>query len=314
MFKNYIMKQKIIIPGGSGFIGTFAAEYFTKLGFEVLILSRKKQASKNGIQYLEWDGKTLGAWSQAFEGAKLILNLAGKNVNCRYHKANKKAILESRTQSTKVIGEAINQCKNPPEIWMNAASATIYRHTIQDPANDEINGKIGSGFSVKVCKEWEATFNAIDAPKTRKIILRTAITLGKDGGVMVPLKRLVSLGLGGKQGSGEQFVSWIHIEDFARIIEWLMENETQEGVFNCSSPSPVPNKEFMLALKKATWHVIGLPAPAWILELGAIFIRTETELILKSRKVFPKRLLDGGFEFNYPKLKTTMLDLVGGWS
>ncbi len=308
------MKPKIIIPGGKGFIGTYVSEYFFKKGYEVFVLTRKQAMTKNGITYLHWDGKTLGDWAKSFENAKLILNLTGKSVDCRYHQRNRKAILDSRIDSTKAIGAAIKNCQYPPEIWMNAASATIYKHTLEGRANNEETGLIGSGFSVNVCKKWEATFDACHTPNTRKIKLRTAITLGKHGGVMKPLLWLVRLALGGKQGLGNQYISWLHIEDFARIITWLIDNKDIEDVVNCSSPNQVRNVDFMKTLRKVTGHVIGLPAPAWLLEIGAIFIRTETELILKSRKVAPKRLLDNGFQFKFPELERAMSDLVWGWS
>lgn len=308
------MRPKIIIPGGTGFIGKYASEYFHNKDFEVIVLTRKKGFNRNGITYLNWDGRMLGDWAKTFENAKLILNLAGKSVDCRYHEKNKKAILDSRIDSTKIIGEAIKNCENPPQIWMNAASATIYKHTLEEPANDEIKGVIGSGFSVEVCKAWEATFDNCETPKTRKIKLRTAITLGKKGGVMSPLRNLVRLALGGHQGTGNQYVSWLHVEDFVRIVEYLMERKDIDGIINCASPNPEPNRGFMATLRKVTGHVIGLPAPAWLLEIGAVFIRTETELILKSRKVFPKRLLDEGFVFKFPELERAMTDLVADWS
>ena len=308
------MKPKIIIPGGTGFIGNHVSKYFYEKGWEVIVLTRKTAYKKNGIAYLNWDGKTLGDWAKTFENAKLILNLAGKSVDCRYNEKNKKAILDSRINSTKVIGQAVQNCKNPPEIWMNAASATIYKHTLDEPANDEINGVIGSGFSVNVCKAWEAEFDNCKTPNTRKIKLRTAITLGKKGGVMKPLRNLVRLALGGHQGDGNQFISWLHIKDFARIVDWLVEHKDVDGIINCASPNPQRNRDFMSVLRKVTGHIIGLPAPARLLEIGAVFIRTETELILKSRKVFPKRLLDEGFEFKFPELERAMTDLVADWS
>lgn len=309
------MKQKIVIAGGNGFIGSYLSTYFSKAGNSVTILSRSPQKNNaRGVQQIFWDGETQGDWTSHLEGATAVINLSGKSVNCRYHKKNREAILASRINSTSALSKAIRNCKNPPQIWLNAASATIYQHTTDAPANDEINGRIGEGFSVDVCREWEKTFFTSETPGVRKVALRAAITLGKNGGVMIPMRWLTRLALGGRQGDGNQFISWIHIEDLARIIDWAIEHKEVNGIINCASPYPVQNNIFMKTLRKVTGHVIGIPAPAWILEIGAVFIRTETELLLKSRKVVSKRLPEMGFEFKFPKLERALLDLTRGWS
>ena len=304
------MPDKIIIAGGSGFIGKYVAQFFKNKNFEVIILTRGGAKKEAGISYLNWDGKNLGKWTEALEGAKLLLNLAGKSVDCRYTEANKKAILDSRIYSTKILGEAIQQCEHPPEVWMNSSTATIYDHTLKGPANDEENGIIGDDFSMNVAKTWEATCQAIDTPDTRKILLRTSIVLGKEGGALVHLLPLVKFGLGGKNGSGQQFVSWIHVEDLARMMEWFLENETARGAYNCTSPVPVRNHFFMKKIREAYGISFGLPAAKWMIEIGTFFLRSESELVLKSRKVVPKKLLDAGFKFLHEDLEMTLKELI----
>ncbi len=314
MFQNHKMKQRIVIPGGNGFIGKYLSDYFAKRNFSVIVLSRKPGQSKSDIEQCYWDGKNQGAWSKYLEGAKAVINLSGKSVNCRYNTKNKTAILNSREDSTRVIAAAIDRCATPPEVWINAASATIYQHTTSGIPNDEINGKIGQGFSVDVCRRWEETFFNSETPSVRKVALRSAITLGRDGGALPPMRWLTRLALGGKQGNGKQYISWIHIEDLARITEWCISNKEVGGIINCSAPYPVQNAAFMQTLRKVTGHVIGLPAPVWLLDIGAFFIGTETELLLKSRKVISRRLPDMGFEFKFPELERALLDLTRGWS
>lgn len=296
------MKPKIIIAGGTGFLGQYLARYFAEKGFQIIVLSRKGHENQENIRYLKWDGKSQGSWSKALEGATMIINLAGKSVNCRYTPKNRRIILSSRIDATKAIGEAIQNCSKAPQLWINAASSTIYDHTVKGPANDEYEGKIGDDFSMNVCKAWEETFLNCTTLQTRKIYLRIGIVLGKEGGALPPNLNLVKLGLGGKQGNGQQFISWLHIEDLARIISFLQDEQKLDGGFNCVSPHPVRNAEFMKLLRQKWKALIGLPSPAWLLKIGAALIGTETELILKSRKVAPRRLLEAGFEFRYSDL------------
>ena len=296
------MKSKIIIPGGSGFIGKYIARFFNQKNYEIIILTRGQSRKTEGITYLNWDGKTLGDWTKAFEGATLVLNLSGRTVDCRYTEKNKKEIIDSRVESTKIVGEAIQNCTTPPEIWVNMSTATIYQYTIEGKANDEVNGIIGNDFSMNVAKAWEKQFNEIDTPDTRKIVIRTSIVLGKGGGAFVPFTQLARFGLGGKNGSGKQFVSWIHLHDMARIMDWFIENKSAQGIYNCASPTPVPNHFFMKKIREACGVSFGLPATAWMIEMGCFFMQTESELVLKSRKVVPKRLLDEGFVFEFEEL------------
>lgn len=297
--------QKIIIPGGSGFLGQHLATYFSKKGFEIVILSRSSKPSKGNIHYAKWDGKTLGDWASHFEAAFAVINMAGRSVDCRYTAANKAEILNSRVDSTKIIGEAIKQAKNPPRIWLNSSTGTIYRYS-EDKEMTETAGEIGEGFSVNVAKAWEKTFREVDVPNVRKVIMRTSIVIGRNGGAMQPLVQLTKLGLGGFQGSGKQFISWLQVEDFCRITEYLIHNEKAEGIYNVVSPKPIRNQAFMKILRQILNVPIGLPAMKWMIEIGAFFMRTESELVLKSRRLVPERLLSEGFEFQYVDIEEAL--------
>lgn len=288
---------KIVIAGGSGFIGAYLAEQFGKTGYEVLIISRSNP-------YIRWDDEA--AIIAALEGAVMLINLAGKSVNCRYTEANKKEIFRSRTETTKILGKAIRLCKHPPELWLNSSTATIYRYAEDLPMTEQ-DGETGQGFSVEVAKAWEqAFFEFEDLPHTRLVALRIAIVLGKGGGVIKPYTNLVRYGLGGRQGSGKQMFSWIHLEDLYRIILFIQEDKSRKGIYNCSAPHPVKNRELMYTLRKLIGRPWGIPAPTWLLKLGAIIIKTETELVLKSRWVIPQRLLEEGFVFRYPELEPAL--------
>lgn len=289
-----------MIAGGTGFIGKYLTTQFRNLGYEVLIISRQKDS-------IQWNNSS--GIINALENSVLLINLAGKSVDCRYNKKNKEEILKSRTETTKSLGEAILQCNHPPELWINSSTATIYRHA-EDRSMDESTGEIGSGFSVDVATNWEQTFFSLQLPQTRQVALRMAIVLGKDGGVIAPLKNLVRLGLGGKQGNGNQMFSWIHVEDLLNIILFLQSHHEFKGVFNCSSPNPINNKTLMQTLKQTMNVKIGLPSPEWLLKIGAVIIKTEPELVLKSRWVVPERLLQAGYNFKYPTIETALTNIL----
>lgn len=291
--------KKIVLAGGSGFIGRYLLSKFGALGYQVLIVSR----SKGDVTWEDQKGLV-----NALEGAEVVINLAGKSVDCRYSEKNKRAILQSRLLTTKALGQALLQCQKAPLLWINASTATIYRHA-EDRPMTEADGEIGSGFSVDVAMQWEKAFFDFHLTHTRQVALRMAIVLGKQGGVMQPLERLTRLGLGGKQGAGRQMFSWIHIEDLYQIILFLMKHEELKGIFNCSTHNPVTNEVLMASMRKMLRVPIGLPAPEWLLKIGAVLIRTETELILKSRWVLPVRLLEAGFKFRYPLLPDALKDL-----
>ncbi|SDE93004.1 TIGR01777 family oxidoreductase [Chitinophaga filiformis] len=301
--------KKIVIAAGTGFIGKGMIEHFGSDN-DIVILTRHPITGHGRVRYIGWDGKTLDDWSKELENTDLLVNLAGKSVNCRYTEANKQEIFDSRTNATAVLGTAIRTLQHPPALWINAASATIYRHA-EDRPMDEFTGEMKNDFSVQVCKRWEAAFNAEETPGTRKAIFRIAITLGHQGGVMTPYLNLVKFGLGGHQGNGRQKFSWVHITDVCRMMEWLYEHSELDGVFNCSSPYPVSNRQFMRTLRKAAGQFFGLPASVWMLRIGARLIGTEAELLLKSRWVLPTRALQAGFVFEYPQLQPAMENIIG---
>jgi uncharacterized protein (TIGR01777 family) len=302
------MKSTIIIAAANGFIGESLMQYFSK-NYHVIGLVRKFPKISNGHEYQIWDGKTLGSWATSFENATAIINLAGKSVNCRYNDLNKAQIYSSRLESTRVIGEAIKVCKTKPKVWLNAASATIYAHSLERP-NTEKNGIIGTGFSVDVCQQWEKSFNEFSYLGVRQIVLRTAIVLGKNGGVMVPFKNLVRFGAGGKMGVGNQQFSWIHENDVCKSMNFLIDNESLEGVFNIGSPFPVTNETFMRTLRNKMKIPFGIPNPTWLLKVGSRIIKSEAELILKSRFVLPERLLEAGYEFEFQKIEDCLGNLI----
>jgi uncharacterized protein (TIGR01777 family) len=311
---------KIVIPGGTGQVGTVLARAFQRDRHQVVVLSRALQ--KAPWRVVSWDAATLGPWASELDGADVVINLAGRNVNCRYSSENRRAIKESRINSTRVVGEAIARAKRPPPIWLQASTATIYAHRYDAP-NDEATGILGGSepgvpdtwrFSIDVATSWERALDEAVVPRTRKVKLRSAMTMSPDkGGIFDVLLGLVRHGLGGRSGNGRQYVSWIHYEDFVRAIYWLIEHENVEGAMNLCSPEPVPNAEFMRTLRAAWGMPFGLPATRWMLELGAIFLRTETELILKSRRVIPGRLLRHSFSFGFPTWREAARDLCEQW-
>lgn len=353
--------KKIVIAGGTGFIGQALVAHFGKQN-QLVVFSRQGINGHNNachhqlllpadgydVTYRRWDGRHLEKhWTEALENADIVINLAGKSVNCRYTQKNKQLVTESRVHATTAIGNAIRQCTQPPKLWVNAASATIYQHSLEEP-NDEYTGRIShlkkdnmpfsfldrlrfackkiiarlrfgknhaaytmldEDFSVAVCKAWENAFDAERTPFTRKVALRTAITLGQ-GGVMVPYCNLVKWGLGGSQGNGQQKISWLHIQDFCNCIEWIYQNKEAEGIYNLAAPNAVTNSKFMQTLRSITKNSIGLPAFTSMLEAGAAIIGTETELILKSRWVLPTRLQKEGFRFQYNTLHDALTQII----
>lgn len=306
MFMKY---SKVVLVGGNGYLGVILSNYYQHLADEVVILSRKPAVAQGRIRTEVWDGKSEGSWCSALEGADLLINLCGKNVNCRYTSANKRAIIDSRILPTRLLAKVIDRLQVPPRVWIQVTSATIYRHA-EDRVQDEVNGENGYGFSIDVCEQWEASFFETKHEGTRKIALRMGIVLGRNGGAFPALLNLVKCGLGGHQGSGEQYISWIHEHDVARCTDWLAGEETITGVVNCVAPNAVKNKAAMRMIREAYGIPFGLPSPQWLLEIGALFIGTETELILKSRWVAPKRLLDYGFHFQFAEMDHAIRDIL----
>jgi uncharacterized protein len=321
---------RIVIPGGSGQVGQVLAQHFQRRGHHVTVLTRGPYAAQ--WQTIHWDGENIGPWTEALEGADVCINLAGRSVNCRYNAENRREIYSSRIGTTRLLNRVIAGLAEPPRVWLNASTATIYRHTLDRPGLDwpmnESNGELGGNeliggkrrapdtwnFSIGVAKDWEAAFFETETPRTRKVAMRSAITFSPaPGNAFTILLNLVRFSLGGQQGSGRQFVSWVHEADFARAVEFLVEHEKLEGVVNIASPNPLPNREFMEALRDAWGMPNGIPLPAPLIELGAFFLRTESELVLKSRRVVSGRLLDAGFEFEFPEWPQAAQDLVRQW-
>lgn len=312
--------MKVVIPGGSGQIGTILARHFHHEGHEVVVLSRKRYSFP--WQTVAWDGETLDHWVAALERADVLINLTGRTVNCRYTPKNRCEIWSSRSRSVRVLGQAIKTLASPPRIWLQAGTATIYAHRF-DAANDESTGEIGGceaglpdtwRFSIDVARAWEGEFGLIKTPRTRKVLLRSAMTMSPDhNGIFDYLLWLVRSGIGGKAGSGKQYISWIHYLDFIRAIDFLIASDSISGIVNLASPTPLPNQDFMRLLREAVGKKIALPLPQSILELGAMFLRTETELVLKSRRVVSARLVDEGFRFEFANWADASRDLYQRW-
>lgn len=312
--------MKVVIPGGSGQVGTVLARAFQADGHEVVVLSRN--AGNAPWRVVGWDAETIGPWVSELDGADVVINLVGRSVNCRYTPKNRESIMQSRVRSTQVVGAAIAAANRPPRVWLQASTATIYAHRYDAP-NDEATGILGGAesnapdtwrFSIAVAKAWERALEEAAVPNTRKVALRSAITMTPDrGGPFDVLLGLARRGLGGRSGDGRQYVSWIHEEDFVRAVHWLIANDQIAGIVNLAAPNPLPNADFMRALREAWGISFGLPAAAWMLEIGAVFLRTETELILKSRRVVPGRLLQHGFTFHFPTWPEAAQDLCRRW-
>jgi uncharacterized protein len=312
--------MRVVIPGGSGQVGTVLARALHAEGHDVVVLSRVPR--RHPWRVVGWDGSTLGAWAREVDGCDAVINLAGRSVNCRYSAANRQDILDSRVLSTRVIGQAVAEATRAPRVWLQASTATIYAHRYDAP-NDEASGLVGGvepdapstwKFSIDVARAWEAAFNDAAVPHTRKVALRSALTLSPDaGGIFDTLLGLVRWGMGGSADDGRQYISWIHHEDFIEAVRWLLAHDDVDGVVNVAAPNPLPNAEFMRVLRQAAGMPFGLPSTKLMLEAGAVFLRTETELILKSRRVVPGRLLERGFVFKYPIWREAALDLCRQW-
>ena len=311
--------MKVILAGGSGQVGTLLCRALAADGHQVVILSRKPAAAWKTVP---WDAQNLGSWISEVDGADAVINLAGRSVNCRYTAENRKLIYDSRVRSARVVGEAIAQSPHPPRLWLQMSTATIYSHRYEAP-NDDLTGILGGNepgspdtwrFSIEVAKAWEQAADEAVVPRTRKVLLRSAVVMSPDrGGIFDVLLGLVRNGLGGTSGDGRQFVSWIHERDFIRAVYWLIERSEISGPVNLASPNPLPNAQFMRILRRAWGARIGLPAAHWMLRIGAFFMRTETELVLKSRRVVPTRLLQSGFNFEFPDWAAAAQELCGRW-
>ena len=313
--------MKIVIPGGTGQVGTVLARAFHREGHEVIVWGR--QAPKPAPWRVEpWNPSEIPEWGARLEGVDVLVNLAGRSVNCRYTPEHRREIMDSRVESVRALGRAIAELKNPPRVWLQASTATIYAHTYGAP-HDETTGVIGGSepdapagwrFSIEVASAWERALDEVSAPATRKVKLRSAVVMTPDrSGIFDTLLGLVRHGFGGTSGDGRQYVSWIHEIDFVSAIHFLLQREDMNDIVNLSAPNPVPNKEFMAELRRAWGARIGLPATKWMLEVGAAIMGTETELVLKSRRVLPGRLLREGFQFAYPEWAGAARELCERW-
>ncbi|MGF1677763.1 MAG: TIGR01777 family oxidoreductase [Candidatus Methylacidiphilales bacterium] len=317
--------RKLVLAGGGGFLGQILADHFVCRGYEVVVLSRDPRAKRVRDpsmpgRWVEWDGVHVEEWAEELENAHALINLAGRTVNCRYHQRNRREMMDSRIQSTRVLGKAVRACRTPPEVWIQSSTATIYRHRYDEAApHDEATGETGwhpdakDRFSIELATAWEQAFADELTPATRRVVMRTAMVFGsRPGGVYEVLRRLVRCGLGGTMGDGRQVVSWIHADDFTAVMEWMISRQGCSGIYNVCAPHPLPNHEVMRILRKtcgAPWG-LGVPHPYWMLEMGAWLIRTETELVIKSRRVVPGRLLAEGFRFRFEDFESMAQDLV----
>ena len=286
------MPRTVVIAGASGFIGSYFRRRFLEDGWQVRTVGRDASADA------QWHDD--GAITKVLNGAELLVNLAGRSVNCRYNERHRREIMDSRVLTTRTLGRAVAACAEPPRTWINSSTGTIYRHA-EDGPQSESSGELGTGFSVDVARAWEDELAAADVPGTRKVPLRIAIVLGA-GGVMSPLRSLARLGLGGHMGPGTQKFSWIHVEDLFRSVLFVHEHAELTGPVNAATPYPVDNRELMSLVRQSMGVPFGIPTPAWLLEAGAVLIRSQTELVLKSRWVEPRKLLDTGFPFEHPTL------------
>lgn len=302
-------KFTLTIAGGTGFLGRVLIDYFTPKTEQIYVLTRKFRPNTAHVKYIIWDGKNQGKWSAIISKTHVLINLSGKSVDCRYTHKNKQAIIQSRVEATRALGTAIMNSTHPPRLWLNSSTATIYKHSLDTPMSEK-EGELGHGFSVGVATRWERTFFDFYKKDVRQVALRTAIVLGKKGGALSPLIAISKLGLGGPQGDGKQKVSWLHELDFARSIAHIIEQDNLQGVINLVAPNPVTNTTLMQQLREILKAPFGIPMPKPLLELGAFFMRTETELVLKSRYVMPTKLQESGFTFKFNRLYPALQNLI----
>lgn len=305
--------NRIVLAGGSGFLGQALAAHFRSRGDEVVVLTRAPRPRADGVREVAWDARTLGDWARELDGAAAVINLAGRSIQCRHTPENRRAILASRLDATRAVGEAVARAAPPPPVWLNASAAAVYKHS--DAPMDE-NGEcgptpgLGDAFFIEVVRAWESALEQARTPGTRKVALRITLVLGAQGGAYPVFRRLVRLGLGGRAGSGRQWVSWIHVADFVRAVEWLIQRADLSGPVNITAPHPVTNAQMMRLFRETCGAPFGLPASEWMVRLGARLLGVEPELILKSRRILPGKLLASGFRFDYPELRGALEQLA----
>ena len=301
--------KKIVLAGGSGFLGIEFANYFKGLDYQVIILTRGNSRENDGVRFVQWDATTVGEWTKELEGCEVLFNLTGKSVDCRYTDANKKEILRSRVDSTRILGQVLEGMENPPSLWINSSTATIYKHS-EDVMMTEENGEYGNDFSMTVAKTWEDTFYESKLAKTRKVAMRISLVLGKTGGVYPVLRRLAKFGIAGKMGSGKQRFAWVHVDELKSIAKFIIDNKSIVGSVNTTVPNPITNKEFLKELRKSLGVPFGIPQPKFLLKIGGVLLGTESELILKSRYAIPQVLLDAGYKFQYSEAPKALENLT----
>lgn len=308
------MKDKIVLAGGTGFLGKALAQSFAEKEYEVVLLGRSNElpADFPNARLVTWDARTSGSWVKELEGAKGLVNLCGRSVDCRYNEENRRLILDSRVNATRVLGDAVAQAKIPPKVWLNASTATIYDDRRGELApHDENSDDLGYGFSVEVAKAWEKAFFETHVRNVRKVAMRISIVLGEGGGAFPVMRRFAQLGLGGRQGPGSQWMSWLHLDDWVGIVDWLVSTNSVSGVVNFAAPNPVTNAAFMSEMRSQLAPLgMGFPAPTFAVRFGAVFLRTAPELVLKSRKVVSRVLQDEGYEFHFSVLEEAIADLA----
>jgi uncharacterized protein (TIGR01777 family) len=299
--------KRIILAGGTGFVGRALAPVLLAIGYDIVVLGRGTPQREGGVDYLQWDGQTLGAWATAIDGAEAIVNLTGKNINCRHTPENRREIIRSRVDSVRVLGEAIARCANPPNVFVQTSGVGFYGDTGNHVADED--AALGSDFMAEVCRQWEGAFDALELPATRKVILRLGVVLGREGGALSVLEKLTRLFLGGAVGSGAQFISWIHVSDVIRMFVASIEQTELIGVFNATAPAPVTNSEFMRGLRHALHRPWSPPVPAPIARAGASLMGSNGELALLSSRCVPRRFLEHGFRFQFPALRDAFAHL-----
>jgi uncharacterized protein len=299
--------KRIILAGGSGFVGQALAPILLAKGCEVIVLGRGAAHRKDGVDYLQWDGETIGGWASAIEGADAIVNLTGKNINCRHTAENRREIIHSRVDSVRALGEAITRCGAPPKVFVQTSGVGYFGDTGTDVADED--APRGSDFPAEVCRQWEGAFDALDLPATRKVVLRLGVVLGREGGALPVLEKLTRWFLGGAVGKGRQFISWIHVADIVRMFVSAIEDHELAGVFNATGPAPVRNSEFMRELRRALHRPWSPPVPAPLVRVGAWLMGSDGGLALLSSRCVPRRFLEHEFPFQFPNLRDALADL-----
>jgi len=299
--------QRVVLAGGSGFLGTRLAEELTARNYDVVILTRKPRQSSGPVRERPWDGQTLAEWATELDGATAVVNLAGRSVNCRYTPENRRDINESRVQSTNVIGAAIARCALPPPVWVQASSLALYGDAGERVCDE--SAQPGEGFPVETCLLWERAFNDAVTPRTRKVALRIGFALDAGRGALSTLERLVRCFLGGTVGNGRQYISWIHWRDLNAMFLWAIERNDLTGIFNATAPNPVTNAEFMRELRRVLHRPWTPPAPAPLVHIGSWLMRTEASLALTGRRCAPRRFLASGFPFAFNELRPALAEI-----